>query len=133
MSFNKISAEELCKILDVSNLITLQTTKEFPLADENKLFDKKEVCNFFKLDNIDEPFIKLKKASEYTGLSSSMIMSLIKKNRIKSYRLKNSVKGSGYLFRKSELDLSKEIALLDSSSLGICHVYLDLTRNFSLF
>lgn len=112
-TFAKISSEQLCKILNISDLRTLQTTKGFPkpiFNEENLFFDKNEVAKYFNLDNIDEPFITLKEASEYIGVPSSKILSLTKNNELPSYRLK-SIKGSGYLFRKSEIDFLKKIQI----------------------
>lgn len=112
-TFAKISSEQLCKILNISDLRALQTTTDFPKPLFNEgdlLFDKKEVAKYFNLDNIDEPFITLKEAAEYIGLPDSRILSLTKNDEIPSYRLK-STKGSGYLFRKSELEFLKEIQI----------------------
>lgn len=112
-TFAKITSEQLCKILNISDLRTLQSTNGFPkpLFDESELmYDKKEVAKYFNLDNIDEPFITLKEAADYVGLPDSRILSLTKNDEIPSYRLKSS-KGSGYLFRKSELDFLKEIQI----------------------
>lgn len=112
-TFAKISSKQLCEILNISDIRTLQTTNGFPkpLFNEGDLvFDKKEVAKYFNLDNIDEPFITLKEAAEYIGVHESRILSLTKNNDIPSYRLK-SIKGSGYLFRKSELDFLKEIQI----------------------
>lgn len=112
-TFAKITSEQLCKILNISDLRALQTTADFPKPLFNEgdlLFDKKEVAKYFNLDNIDEPFITLKEAADYVGLPDSRILSLTKNDEIPSYRLKSS-KGSGYLFRKSELDFLKEIQI----------------------
>lgn len=106
-SFDTISQEDLCSILRVSNPTTLKSTNNFPkpFFDKRKLiYKKQDVANYFNINNINEPFINIKEASEYLNIVTSRLLSLVKNNEVPSYRLK-SMKGSGYLFRKSELDL----------------------------
>lgn len=112
-TLNNITTEELCSLLGVSNPKTISSTEGFPNAffDGNKLLYKKEdVLKFFNIDNIDEPFMTAKEAAEYIGISSNTLTTYAFYDKIPSYRLKVT-KGSGYLFRKSELDEFKKITI----------------------
>jgi excisionase family DNA binding protein len=108
-TLSKISSEQLCLILGVTDLRTLESTGGFPkpfFDDEKMMFNKDEVAKYFNVNDIDEPFITLKEAAEYLNLKTAYVQSLAIDNEVPSYRLK-AVKGSGYLFRKSELDFLK--------------------------
>jgi len=110
-TFNSISSEELCKKLSIKDTRSLLTTEGFPkpLFNEGEiLFSKEEVSKYFNIENIDEPFISTIEAAEYLGITAQHLKNLVKENQVPSYRLK-SVKGSAYLFRKSELDVFRKI------------------------
>lgn len=110
MDFNKITLEELSSIIRVKDLRTILSKNGFPkpLFNEDEiLFDKQQVADYFNLDNLDEPFMVLKEACEFLGLSESYLSHLTYKGDVPSYRLKSS-KGSGYLYRKSELEIFNE-------------------------
>lgn len=110
-SFNNISSEELCKRLSIKDVRSLLTTNGFPkpLFDEQKImFNKQEVSKYFNVENIDEPFITSKEAAKYVNIGVGHLKSLATNNKVPSYRIK-SVKGSCFLFRKSELDILKKI------------------------
>lgn len=128
---NNISSEELCAILKVADTRSLLSTDGFPkpLFDKNKFFfNKNEVAKFLNVDNIDEPFITLKEAAEYIGVQPPYLMQLANKNEVPSYRLK-SKKGSGYLFRKSELDFLNEIKIEGNDDFVNFFVGTDVLRN----
>lgn len=112
-TLNNITIEELCHKIGVADVRTLASTDGFPNAffDGNELLYKKEdVLKFFNIDNIDEPFITAVEAAQYVGISSNQLTDYAFYGKVPSYRLK-SVKGSGYLFRKSELDFFKKIKI----------------------
>lgn len=105
-TFNSISSEELCKKLNIKDIRSLLTTDGFPkpLFNEGEiLFSKEEVSKYFNIENIEEPFMTTKDAAIYVKLSEQHLKNLAAKNQVPSYRIK-STKGSGFLFRKSELD-----------------------------
>jgi excisionase family DNA binding protein len=106
-TFNSITSEELCKKLSIKDTRSLLTTEGFPkpLFNEGEmLFSKEEVSKYFNIENIDEAFITTKEAAKYVNLGTEHLKNLASQNKVPSYRMK-SVKGSGYLFRKSELDI----------------------------
>lgn len=112
-SISRMSQEEVCKTLGILDLRTLLTSEKFPrpFFDEDKLwFNKKDICKYFNVDNMDEPFITLKEAAEYLDIHCDKLARLSLIGEIPNYRLKN-VKGSGYLFRKSELKPFSDINL----------------------
>lgn len=111
-TLNTLTSDELCEILKV-DLRSILSTKGFPKPtfDGRKyFFERDKVLKFFNIENFDEGFISLKDAADYLDITQARLMSLSKNHEVPNYRLK-SAKGSGYLFRKSELDIIKDIQI----------------------
>jgi len=128
---NNISSDELCALLKVADTRSLLTTDGFPkpLFKDNKIFfDKKQVAKYFNIDNIDEPFITLKEAAEYIDVHPSYLIRLANRNEVPTYRLKTK-KGSGYLFRKSELNFLNEIKIDGNNDFINFFIGTDILRN----
>lgn len=137
---NTISFDDLSEVIKVKTTRTLDTTAGFPKPEVikgNYLYPISEVCKFFKIDSLDEPFITVEEASQILGESTSYITGNSYKNRIPSYKLKHD-RGSAYLYRKSELDLymqeKNRITLTpDSEYINRAMFKIDLGRMFLEF
>lgn len=133
---NNISSDELCAKLKVADVRSLLTTEGFPkpLFDGKKLmFNLDEVARHFNIENFDEPFITLKEAAEFLGINPPHLQSLIGRKEVPFYRLK-STKGSGYLFRKSEIEFLNEIKIEGNTDFVNYFIGTDIMRDlFSLF
>ncbi len=100
-----ISYKDLSTKLSISDLRTLQSTEGFPkpVIDEDLLyFPKKEVCEFFNVEHLDENFITLKEAADILDTKPSNLHQKAFHGEVPSYRLKQK-RGSAFLFRKSEI------------------------------
>lgn len=111
-SINTMTSEELCKILGLKTDRSLDA-KNFPkpfFENDEMLFDRDAVMEFFNVDNFDEPFINTKEAAKILDILPNKLVFLASRHRLPSYKLKFA-KGSGYLFRKSELEKFAEFDL----------------------
>ncbi len=103
-----ISSKELYKKIKIgSNARMTLKSRGFPkyeCIEGELMFPIKEVCKFFNVQNLDEPFITIKQAARILKKKLSQVSYLARKNKIPNYRLKSS-RGSQYLFRKSDLEL----------------------------
>ncbi len=112
-SVSKMTSEEVLTTLGVSDMRTLLNNKDFPkpLFEGDKImFRKKQLCKYFNVDNMDEPFITLKEAAKFLDLKETRLSNFSLMGRVPNYRVK-SIKGSGYLYRKSELEKIKNVRI----------------------
>lgn len=113
MKKRTLSLEEIAKILCHSTETIKRYAKRGELPkiegdDESLAFSEEEIAEKFGLENLDEPFIDIKKASEITGLKKDSIYHhvLKSKNHLPHYKLKSVFGKKGavkFLFRESEL------------------------------
>lgn len=104
-----ISKEEAIRLLGISRKQTLDTTLHFPKPvkiDGDIFYSKKRLQKFLNIDNLDEPFIFAEEAATLLGVDVARLRYLASKELIPFYRLK-TLKGSGYMFKKSELESMK--------------------------
>jgi len=110
-SVNTMTSEEVCEILHLTSLRSLVDAENFPkpfFNEKELLFNKDEIAKYFNVDNIDEPFMTLNETAEFLNIHPAKLYKLTFDNEIPSYRVK-SLKGSGHLYRKSELQKFKDI------------------------
>ena len=128
---NVIDCDEVKRILGVSDLRTFMSTENFPkpFFNEDKLvFDKELINKYFNVDNIDEPFLSIEDAANYLELTVPRLAHLALRSRIPSYRLKH-VKGSGYLFRKSELEKFREVKISGDTEFANYYIANQLVKD----
>jgi len=103
---NLVSASNICRLLKIKSLRSLQTTPGFPkpsFKEDELMFKKDKVMEFFNLDNLDEPFIDALDVAKYLCTSRGNVHTMARKGMLPSYRLKTK-KGSAFLFKKSEIE-----------------------------
>lgn len=102
---NKISLKELSTVTGIHNARTYDTTEDFPrpqILEGEYFYPLEEVCKFFKVDSLDEPFIDINEVAEILNIKWHVVQVWATKGRFPSYSLKN-IRGSRRLFRKSEV------------------------------
>lgn len=102
-----ISRQEVMRILRIKSEHALSYHKHFKIIIKGKqsYYDKSQIVKVLGTDFI-EPFLDVKEASEYLGITEKELLQCVLKKTIPFYAL-TKLQGNKKLFKKHELDLFK--------------------------
>jgi len=94
-----------------------------PISDNQYLFRRQDIAKKIGVDDLDEEFILIEEAAEILGFGVAILRSMCHSKHwpVPHYKL-IAKRGSGYLFRRSELEKYKQVSLVKSCQ---CLAYED--------